>query len=122
MDNKQAAVTFLQLVVDGKIDEAYQNYATVGGVHHNTFTPAGFPALQKGMKDADVKFPNKRFSIKHVLKEGDLVAVHSHLVLQPNTPGFITIHMFRFEKDRIVELWDASQPIPPDSVNKDGAF
>jgi len=30
------------------------------------------------------------------------------------------VHLFRFEGDRIVELWDIGQPIPDSSVNANG--
>jgi predicted SnoaL-like aldol condensation-catalyzing enzyme len=32
------------------------------------------------------------------------------------------IHIFRFEEDRIVELWDVGQEIPEDSPNDNGMF
>jgi predicted SnoaL-like aldol condensation-catalyzing enzyme len=119
---KKAAIEFLQLVIDGQIDKAYQKHINMNGKHHNTYTPAGFVALQKGMTDADIKFPNKQFTIKHVVGEKDLVVVHSHLILKEGDPGLITMHMFLFDDDKIVEMWDMTQPVPIDSPNNDGAF
>ena len=86
------------------------------------FTPSGLSALQSAMIEADEKFPNKKFVIKHVLGDNNLFAVHSHLILNEGDPGLVTMHLFRFNGDKIVEMWDLSQQILPDSPNKDGAF
>ncbi len=92
---KQAAVKFLQLVVAGRIDEAYQKYVDMQGKHHNPFFPAGFPALKKAIIENHVQFPNKQLSVKNVLGDGDLVAVHSHIVLRPGESGVAAVHLFR---------------------------
>lgn len=120
--NKQSALEFLKLVIDGKIDEAYEKYVDMQGTHHNAFFPAGFQTLKEAMKENEAQFPGKQFTIKNVLGEGDLVAVHSHLVMKPGEPGMITMHLFRFKNDKIVEMWDCGQAIPEDSPNKGGVF
>ena len=74
------------------------------------------------MKEDHHQFPNKQFTIKNVIGEGDLVAVHSHLVIRPSEPGMSVVHLFRFQGEKIVELWDIGQAIPADSPNLDGAF
>jgi predicted SnoaL-like aldol condensation-catalyzing enzyme len=119
---KQAAVQFLKLVVAGRIDEAYDKHADPGGRHHNAYFPAGFPALKKGMLENHDQFPGKKFTIINVLGDGDLVAVHSHVALRPGEPGIAVVHLFRFQDDKIVEMWDVGQAVPPDSPNKDGMF
>jgi predicted SnoaL-like aldol condensation-catalyzing enzyme len=119
---KQAAVEFLQLVAAGRIDEAYQKHVDLQGKHHNPFYPAGFPALKQAMLENHVQFPSKQLTVKNVLGDGDLVAVHSHIVLRPDEPGVAAVHLFRFQSDKIVEMWDCGQPVPADSPNKDGAF
>jgi predicted SnoaL-like aldol condensation-catalyzing enzyme len=120
--SKQAAVRFLRLVVAGRIDEAYERYVDMLGKHHNPFFAAGFPALRKAMNENHARFPGKQLAVKHVLGDGDLVAVHSHIVLQPGEPGLAAVHLFRFRDDKIVEMWDCGQPVPADSPNADGAF
>jgi predicted SnoaL-like aldol condensation-catalyzing enzyme len=119
-DRKQTAVQFLQLVVAGHIDEAYQKYVDMQGKHHNPFFPAGFPALKKAMIENHAQFQSKQLAVKNVLGDGDLVAVHSHIVLRPGESGIAAVHLFRFQGDRIVEMWDCGQPVPADSPNEDG--
>lgn len=120
--HKQVAVQFLQLVVEGRIDEAYQKYVDIQGKHHNPFFSASFPELRKAMIENHVQFPNKQLTIKHVLGDGDMVAVHSHILTCPGDTGISAVHLFRFQDHKIVEIWDCNQPVPAGSPNKDGAF
>lgn len=120
--HKQAAVDFLQLVVAGQINQAYDRHVDMTGKHHNPFFAAGFSALKQAMADIQVQAPTKQLTVKHVLGDGDLVAVHSHLNVQPGEPGMSVLHLFRFRAGKIVELWDVGQAIPEQSPNQDGAF
>ena len=120
--HREAAVQFLRLVTAGRIDEAYQKYVDMGGKHHNCYFPAGLPALKKAMIDNHKQFPVKNYTLKNVICEGNMVAVHAHLSLKENDNGMVVVHICRFEGDKIVEFWDCGQAIPPDMPNTDGAF
>ena len=50
------------------------------------------------------------------------MAVHSHVRQNPNDRGAAVVHIFRFEGDRVVELWDMGQPVPENSPNENGMF
>jgi len=119
---KKIATQFLQWVIAGQIDEAYQKYADMNGRHHNCYFPAGLPALKKAMIDNHKQVPVKQFIIKNVIGEGNMVAVHSHLIPSQGDQGMVTVHIFRFDSDKIVEFWDCGQQIPAEMPNKDGAF
>ncbi len=121
-DRKQAATEFLHSVVAGKIEEAYRKHVDMKGTHHNPFFPAGFDALKKAMMENHTQFPHKQLIVNNVLGDGDLVAVHSHLVMKAGEPGMSVVHLFRFSGDKIVEAWDCGQALPADSPNADGAF
>jgi predicted SnoaL-like aldol condensation-catalyzing enzyme len=120
--HKESAVDFLQLVVAGSIDEAYDNYVNMHGKHHNMYFSAEFVSLKQGMIENHARYPNKRIMVKNVLGDGDLVAVHSNIVMKTGEPGMAVVHIFRFEEGRIVEMWEVSQAIPADSPNRIGAF
>jgi predicted SnoaL-like aldol condensation-catalyzing enzyme len=120
--HKESALDFLQLVVAGNINEAYNNYVNMHGKHHNVYYSAEFASLKQGMIENHVQFPNKRLMVKNVVGERNLVAVHSNIILKPGEPGIAVVHIFRFEGGKIVEMWDVGQPIPIDSPNRLGAF
>jgi predicted SnoaL-like aldol condensation-catalyzing enzyme len=119
---KQIAVQFLELVVAGQIDEAYHKYVDMQGVHHNPYFPAGFPALKQAMQDDQNQHPNKRLEVQNVLGDGELVAVHSRLIITHGQAEMSVVHLSRFTGDKIVEMWDVGQSIPDNSPNSGGSF
>src|SRR5208283_1856004 len=122
LSNRESAVQFLDLVIEGKIDEAYRRFVNMDGKHHNVFFAAGFATLHEAMKENHVQFPDKRMTVKNVLSDGDLVAVHSRIIPRGGDPGLIAVHLFRFDGGRIAEMWDCGQAIPAESPNRAGAF
>ncbi len=121
-DYKRDAVQFLKLVVNGDIERAYQKYVDPKGEHHNCYFPAGFSSLRKAMLENHTQFPDKRIDVKNAVQEGNVVVVHSHLIPKEGERGMVTVHIFRFEGDKIVEFWDCGQQIPAEMPNEDGAF
>ena len=119
---KERAVDFLNLVVAGNIDEAYDSYVNMHGRHHNVYYAADFASLKKGMMENHTQFPNKRLMVKNVLGDGNLVAVHSNIIMKIGEPGVAVFHLFRFEDGKIVEMWDVGQAVPVSSPNLLGAF
>ena len=123
-DYKSNAVNFLELVVQGKIDEASEKYLDIeDGKHHNLFFESGFPHLLKAMQENQVSFPHKKMIVKNVIGEGNMVAVHGHVIHKPGDLGYILVHIFRFDNHgKIIEMWDSGQEIQKDSPNEDGRF
>ena len=42
--------------------------------------------------------------------------------MKPEDAGIAVVHIFRFERGRIAELWDIGQPVPKESPNANGMF
>jgi predicted SnoaL-like aldol condensation-catalyzing enzyme len=120
--NKNAAVSFLKLASSGKVQEAYAKFVGEGFRHHNPFFEGSAESLQAGMEANALQNPDKVLEVKRVIAEGELVAVHSHVQQMPGERGAAVVHIFRFENDRIVELWDLGQPVPDESPNQFGMF
>jgi len=120
--HKDAAVSFLRLSSSGNVRDAYERYVAPGFRHHNPHFPGDARSLAAGMADNAAKFPKKTLQIQRVIEEGDLVAVHSRVQLSPEMPEMALVHIFRFDGDRVVELWDVGQPAPADSPNEFGMF
>jgi predicted SnoaL-like aldol condensation-catalyzing enzyme len=66
--------------------------------------------------------PNKVFEVKRVIAEDEFVVTHSQVQQKPGDPAAAVVHIFRFEKGYIVELWDLGQPVPEQSPNQYGMF
>jgi predicted SnoaL-like aldol condensation-catalyzing enzyme len=120
--HKDAAVEFLTLAASGSVREAYERHAGPGFRHHNPHFRGDAASLMEAMEHNAVQSPNKSLEVQRALQEGDHVAVFSRVRQKPGDLGAAVVHIFRFEGDRIVELWDVGQPVPEDSVNENGMF
>ena len=122
ISHKEAATSFMQLVAAGKVGEAYESYVGSNFRHHNPFFRGDAQSLRLAMEKDAAEHPNKLFEVQHVLEDGNLVAVHSRVRQSPDDRGAALVHIFKFEGDRVVELWDIGQPVPEDSPNENGMF
>ena len=120
--NKDIAISFLKLAASGKVREAYSQFVGAGFRHHNPFFEGSAETLMAGMEENARQNPNKVLEVKRAISEGQFVAVHSHVRQKPDELGAAVVHIFRFENDRIAELWDLGQPLPQKSPNQYGMF
>ena len=121
MDRKAIAVEFLRLLRTGDRDGAAR-LVTPDARHHNAYFAAGMPALLDAATQAARQAPDRTTDVKLVVGDGDHVVVHSHVRHRPGEPGVSVVHLFRFDGDRIAELWDVGQAVPAESPNADGMF
>ncbi|MFF4630038.1 nuclear transport factor 2 family protein [Streptomyces griseorubiginosus] len=66
--------------------------------------------------------PDARVSIKRVIGEGDLIAVHSNLILEPGTRGYSVLDLYRVDGRKIVEHWDTTQEVPATTASGNDMF
>jgi predicted SnoaL-like aldol condensation-catalyzing enzyme len=121
MNTKEIAISFLRNAATGKLDEAY-DLVSPNFRHHNAYFPGDTESLKAGMADAHKQFPNTKIDVQRTIAEGDLVAVHSRVQHAPEAAAIAVVHIFRFEDDKIAELWDVGMEVPKDSPNENGAF
>lgn len=91
-------------------------------IQHNPLAPDGAETL-KGLAGAvSGQFPDAAYDIKRVVSQGDLVLVHSNVVLTPGTRGSAVFDIFRFQGGRIAEHRDVAQEVPESSANGNDMF
>jgi len=122
MSNKQAATHFLKLCAHGNPAEAFALYAAPNFKHHNAFYKGDAASLQRGMEEAAAQQPHVIFTIHHAVEEDDMVSCHSHFKSDAGHAGVAVAHIFRFEANKITELWDFGQEVPADMANENGMF
>lgn len=120
MTKKEIATTFLQRVSAGIVDEAYERFVHRDFKHHLLYFRGDRQSLLEAMKENAREFPDKTYEVLHALEDGDCVAVHGKVVLAPKVYG--VIHILRFEDNKIIESWEASQEELGDSPNEHGLF
>ncbi|KKI90513.1 polyketide cyclase [Bacillus sp. SA1-12] len=119
---KEKAVSFLRLVASGHVREAYKRYIGSDFCHHNPYFRGDADSLMIAMEENAAKNPHKILEVKRAIQEKDTVAVHSHVKQNSDDLGGAVVHIFRFQDNQIVELWDIGQPIPEESPNENGMF
>ncbi len=120
MTKKETAISFLQLAGTGRVEEAFDQCTSTDFFHHNQYFQGNREALKRAMEDAHQSSPNKSIEIKYCYTDENTVITHS-LVTKRNMK-IAVVHIFRFNADKIVELWDLGQPIEKDSPNENGLF
>jgi predicted SnoaL-like aldol condensation-catalyzing enzyme len=119
---KDAAIEFLTLVATGKVREAYERHVAPGFRHHNPWFRGDAESLRLAMEENAAQNPDKTLEVQIALQEGERVAVFSRVRQRPGDLGGAVVHIFRFEGDRIAELWDVGQAVPENPVNENGMF
>jgi len=74
------------------------------------------------MKQFAALFPDLKIEFVRFIAEGDLVAVHGHIVRKPGDRGIAVVDIFRIADGKIVEHWDVLQDIPERSENSNTMF
>lgn len=119
---KESAVSFLQLAASGRAPEAFERFAAAGLKHHNPWFRGDAQSLMNAMQENAQKNPGKVFEVQRAIREGPLVAVHSRVRQRPDDAGGSVVHIFRFEDEKIAELWDIGQAQPEQMLNEHGMF
>lgn len=122
MNEKEIARDFLNLAAKGHSQEAFRLYISPNFKHHNVYFKGDANTLMLAIEESASINPNKIFTIHHILADQDMVAVHSHVKQNNADLGHAVVHIFKFESDRIIELWDLGQPIPSNMINENGMF
>lgn len=119
---KESAIAFLGMASSGEVRAAYDRFIAPGFRHHNPFFKGDALSLLHGMEEAHANHPRTKLEVQRAIEEGDLVAVHSRVRMDPDSPGVAVVHILRFDGDRIVEMWDVGQAVPERSQNESGMF
>lgn len=123
MENKQKEIAkaFLEGAVTDKVREVYDLYTLPSFKHHNGFFSGDRESLLQGMLQSNEMFPNKKLTIKLAVAEPPYVTLLSHVQITEGKEVAV-VHMYRFEGEKIAEMWDISQEVAKDSPNANGIF
>ena len=120
MNNKITATSFLNSAAMGNPAKAFNDFVAPEFIHHNQYFKGDRASLLVAMEQASKNSPNRIFTIKQVIEEGDRVVTYSHVI--KDKMQIAVVHIFRFELSKIVELWDLGQIMDENSPNQHGMF
>jgi predicted SnoaL-like aldol condensation-catalyzing enzyme len=121
-ENKKTVRALYEAVLNKKDFDEASKYLGSKYIQHNPNAADGPDGLKGFIGFLKDKFPNNRSEIKRIFADGDYVIVHVHAVREPGTRGNAIIDIFKLENGKVVEHWDAVQPIPEKAANDNGMF
>ena len=106
----------------GKVREAYETWVAADYKQHNPNATDGRDAAIAFLEPFYQRNPTHRMTVKRVLVDGDLFAVHLHGQAGPDDRGAAAVDILRVKDCKIVEHWDVTQAVPEKSANPNGMF
>ena len=121
-DNRAIVTDFARLFYEERdVRKAFETYVSEGYIQHN-------PGIADGRSNA-VKVlapmfsePGREFRIEQIIVDGDMAVIHVHAIPEPGSRGASVFDMYRLEDGKIVEHWDAIQPVPETASNPHPMF
>jgi len=120
---KEVVTKFMnEFYLEKRVREAFETWVEPGYIQHNPMAQTGRDAAIAFLEPFFKSHPDIHYSIKRIIAEGNLVAVHSHGVFTPGERGLAIVDILRVEGCKIAEHWDVAQAVPEKSANTNGMF
>lgn len=120
---KQVVTNFMtKLYLDKKPREAFERWVDAGYIQHNPMAATGRDAAIAFLEPFMAANPGTVYSIKRIIADGNLVAVHAHGKFSAEDRGIAVVDILRVQGCKVMEHWDVVQPVPEKSANENGMF
>jgi predicted SnoaL-like aldol condensation-catalyzing enzyme len=120
---KQVVSKFITMFyIDKKVREAFETWVDPHYIQHNPLAQTGREPAIEFLEPFFAQHPGISYSIKRIIADGNLVAVHSHGRFAADDRGVAVVDILRVEGCKVVEHWDVIQPVPEKSANSNGMF
>ncbi|MEW2306752.1 nuclear transport factor 2 family protein [Streptomyces sp. NPDC006655] len=119
---KAVAITVAKRVFEHGDTAVVDRYVRPDYIQHNPTAADGAAGLKALATSIHQRFPDARYNVKRVISQGDLVLLHSNVVLVPGTKGASVIDIFRFQGGKLAEHWDVIQNVPDTTASGNDMF
>jgi predicted SnoaL-like aldol condensation-catalyzing enzyme len=120
---KEVATRFMtEFYIDKQVRKAFETWVDPGYIQHNPMAATGRDAAIAFLEPFFASNPGISYSIKRIIADGNLVAVHAHGKFSATDRGMAVIDILRVEGCKVVEHWDVVQPVPEKAANTNGMF
>lgn len=120
---KEVVTQFMtKFYVEKKVREAFETWVVPGYIQHNPYAATGREAAIAFLEPYLAQHPQAKYSIKRIIADGPLVAVHAHGRLSPEDSGIAIVDILRVEGCKVVEHWDVLQDVPSKAANDNTMF
>jgi len=111
-----------EFYLEKRVREAFETWVEPGYIQHNPLAATGRDAAIAFLEPFFQGHPDAVYSIKRIIADGNLVAVHSHAKFAAGDRGLAVVDILRVEHCKIAEHWDVAQPVPEKAANSNGMF
>lgn len=120
---KQVAEQFFDLFyVKKEVRKAFETWVDPAYIQHNPMAATGRDSAINFLEPFFAANKGVSYSIKRIIGEGDLIAVHSHAKLSDTHRGMAIVDIVRVEGCKIMEHWDVVQAVPDSAMNTNTMF
>ncbi|MFM9593041.1 nuclear transport factor 2 family protein [Streptomyces scabiei] len=119
---KAVALTVTKRVFEHGDTAVVDRYVRPDYIQHNPTAADGAAGLKALAASIHRQFPCARYHVERAVSQGDLVLLHSHVVLVPGTKGASVIDIFRFRGGKLAEHWDVVQNVPDTTASGNDMF
>ena len=120
---KEVVTKFMnEFYIEKRVREAFETWVEPGYIQHNPMAQTGRDAAIAFLEPFFKSHPDASYSIKRIIADGNLVAVHSHAKFSADDRGLAVVDILRVDHCKIAEHWDVAQPVPEKSANTNGMF
>ncbi len=122
MQNRKIVEEFARLFYSERnVKQAFERYVVRDYIQHNPgiadSRDAAVAVLAPMFSEA-----GREFRIHKILVDGDMAVIHVHAIPKSGAKGASVFDMYRLRDGKIVEHWDAIQPVPETSANRHPMF
>ena len=122
-NNKRIVTEFADMIINQRRpEEAVSKYLGDPYIQHEPGVGDGAANCLRLHQEMLKENPHMRLEVKRMIAEGDLVAVHLHLIRNEGDRGIATIDIFRLKNNKLAEHWNVIQEVPESSGNDNTMF
>ena len=114
MTNRELAAAFFEEFFNHHDFSAIDRYLSPHYIQHDWDVPPGREGFRRHFEAVFAACPDFRVDIKHILEDGDMVAVHGYGVSVPGRVEVLVADLYRVEDGKLAEHWGTVQPLPPE--------
>lgn len=116
-ENVTLVVDFVEHLMNRHdLDYVLEKYGQGPYVQHNRSMENGVAGVVDYVKTLTKRFPQFSYDVKYIHADGEFVTLHTHATMRAKDRGnekrgFIIYDTWKVEDGKIVEHWDALQPL-----------
>ena len=114
MTNRELVATFFEEFFNKHDFSAIDMYMSPNYIQHDYNVPPGREGFREYFRGMFEMFPSFKVDIRHIIVEGDMLALHGYGVLEPGKAESLVVDVYRVEGGLLTEHWGTVQQLPPE--------